>query len=219
MIRARAALAAAAALLAGLALAGATRIDWENQVRVTEAGSYVRGNPQAPVKLVEYASYTCDHCAHFAAEAAAPLAGRVASGQVSIEFRHALRDPLDVAAALLARCAGPERFFAASDAIFAAQPELLAKARAMTPPASREPAQIVAAYAKGTGLVPIVARFGVTPARADRCLADTAELKRLTDMADEAWQVRKIPGTPHFLINGAPVPSTSWTGLAPRLIP
>src|SRR3546814_11296312 len=82
------------------------------------------GNPAAPVKLIEYLSYTCPHCAAFSAESAAVLRGRmVKSGKVSLELRNAVRDKLDLAAAALARCAGTQGFFAASDALFARQPD------------------------------------------------------------------------------------------------
>src|SRR3546814_19557489 len=80
------------------------------------------GNPAAPVKLIEYLSYTCPHCAAFSAESAAVLRGRmVKSGKVSLELRNAVRDKLDLAAAALARCAGTQGFFAAYDALFARQ--------------------------------------------------------------------------------------------------
>src|SRR3546814_16790857 len=82
------------------------------------------GNPAAPVKLIEYLSYTCPHCAAFSAESAAVLRGRmVKSGKVSLELRNAVRDKLDLAAAALARSAGTQGFFAASDALFARQRE------------------------------------------------------------------------------------------------
>jgi protein-disulfide isomerase len=209
--------ALATALLGGALLVGAAAIDWAARVSETPSGTFVRGNPDAPVKLVEYASYTCDHCARFSADAAVPLTEKVARGGVSVEFRHAVRDPLDLAAALLARCAGPRRFFAASDAIFAAQDDLLAKARAMPAPAGDDVRQVVTAYARGTGLLPIVARHGVTAARAEQCLADPAAYDRLRAMAEEAWQTRRIPGTPHFLVNGTPVRENVWAALAPRL--
>lgn len=206
-----------AALLAAAALIAGAKADWTSTARQTPEGTFVLGNPAAPQKLVEYASYTCNHCATFAGEAAAPLEAAVASGKVSVEFRHALRDPLDLAAAVLARCAGPARFFAASNAIFAAQDALFDKAEKVVPPAGADPVAAAKAYAAGSGLLPIVARHGVTPARAEQCLSDRAEYGRLRAMTDEAWGQRKIPGTPHFLINGAPVDANSWAALAPRL--
>lgn len=206
-----------AAALAGAALLAATKADWTKQVTPTPTGTYVVGNPAAPKKLVEYASYTCNHCASFAGEASAPLKAAIASGKVSVEFRHAIRDTLDLSAAILARCAGPARFTAASEAIFAAQDQLFAKAEKVTLPPGNDVVAAAKAYANGTGLLPIIARHGVTPARAEQCLSDKAEYARIEAMTREAWSERKIPGTPHFLINGAPVDAHNWATLAPRL--
>src|SRR3546814_20493978 len=109
-------------MLAGAAAPAPQAGDWTRTVTQTAAGSFVMGNPAAPVKLIEYLSYTCPHCAAFSAESAAVLRGRmVKSGKVSLELRNAVRDKLDLAAAALARCAGTQGFFAASDALFARQ--------------------------------------------------------------------------------------------------
>ena len=67
------------------------------------------GNPDAPVKLVEYGSLTCPHCADFAAAGDASRWSRnyVRSGRVSFEYRNFVLNGIDVAATLLARCAAP----------------------------------------------------------------------------------------------------------------
>lgn len=204
------------------ARANPARTDWAARVTVTPSGSYVRGNPDAPRKLVEYASYTCDHCAHFSAEAATPLARAIAGGKVSVEFRHALRDRLDLTAALLARCAGPARFFAASEAIFAEQKAWIDRTiayeqaeRAALEAAS--PVERIRMTAQASGLTALIARFGVPAERANACLADAAQQKLLIDQANEAWSERKIPGTPHFILNGAALPANDWPGIAPLL--
>src|SRR3546814_3861690 len=91
-------------MLAGAAAPAPQAGDWTRTVTQTAAGSFVMGNPAAPVKLIEYLSYTCPHCAAFSAESAAVLRGRmVKSGKVSLELRNAVRDKLDLAAAALAR--------------------------------------------------------------------------------------------------------------------
>jgi hypothetical protein len=208
--------------LGALALVAATKADWTQRVSQTAAGTYVLGNPAAPRKLVEYASYTCSHCAHFSGQSAAPLRKLVATGRVSVEFRHALRDRLDLTAALLARCAGPSRFFAASEAIFAAQDDWMQKGIAFETANAEKvngagPVEGAKLLARETGLAGLVSRFGVTPQRADQCLADAAQAKLLVAQTNEAWGTRKIPGTPHFLINGAAVDANDWAALAPRL--
>ncbi|MFX5009123.1 thioredoxin domain-containing protein, partial [Acinetobacter baumannii] len=76
-------------------------------VRVSPTGTYVIGNPRAPVKIVEYLSFTCPHCAAFARESSAVLRGQmIRSGSVMIEYRPAVRDQADLAVTLLLKCIG-----------------------------------------------------------------------------------------------------------------
>jgi protein-disulfide isomerase len=94
-------------------------------------GGHVVGNPNAPLKLVEYMSYTCPHCAHFEAEGAPALRiGMIASGKGSFEVRHLLRDPIDTAVALLTNCVPANRFFVLHEAFLMNQDHWLAPAYA-----------------------------------------------------------------------------------------
>lgn len=217
-------LAAAAALAATLALpatlppvAAAQRQarDWTAVISRTPAGAFVMGNPAAPVKIVEYLSYTCSHCAAFSAEGLGPLkATYIRGGRVSIEFRHALRDPYDFIAALLARCGGPTAYPAASEAIFAGQPDWLQRAATVEP----TPGQSRSKTAQSVGLDAIVRARGISDARQAACLANPAEERVLGAMAEEAWQQRHIPGTPAFLINGTLVDhAATWSALEPAI--
>ena len=77
---------------------------WADMVLKTPEGGYRMGNPAAPIKLVEYGSLTCPHCAEVAEKGSAELRDQyVASGRVSFEFRNFVRDPVDLAAAMLTR--------------------------------------------------------------------------------------------------------------------
>ena len=85
---------------------------WSETVSKTDAGGIVMGNPDAPIKLVEYMSITCSHCKDFGEQAFAPLRDNyVESGRVSFEIRNFVRDPLDLSAAILSRCGGEGPFF------------------------------------------------------------------------------------------------------------
>lgn len=198
-------------------------VDWSNRVATTAGGAHVMGNPAAPVKLVEYLSYTCNHCAYFAIAASAPLKSEfVASGRTSVELRHAVRDRLDFTAALLARCGGATDFFRNSDAIFAAQPEWMARGHRFEHGdgahlATLPVAGAVKALAEGSGLYALMQRLGYSDAQLDACLADAEQQRLVGAMTEQAWEVAKISGTPHFTINGTPQPVTSWPALEPRL--
>lgn len=204
-----------------LLTAAAPAIDWTKRVTKTATGAFVLGNPAAKQRLVEYVSYTCDHCAHFVNEASAPLKARyVATGGTAVELRHAVRDPIDLTATLLARCTGPARFFATSEKLFATQPDWLKRGGDYID-ANRDALNKAALpdrltmLATGSGLGPVV---GLNPVQVKTCLADPAQQKPVMDMTEEAWRTRAIPGTPHFLINGEAAQNiTSWAALEPAL--
>lgn len=214
--------------LTGLVAAAhpAPHVDWTRHVTETPAGAFVVGNPKAPVKLVEYLSYTCPHCGHFTGEAAGPLMrDYVAKGTTSVEFRHAVRDPLDMAATLVVRCTGPARFFKASEAVFAAQPQWVLKGEAYIQANSATlqkmaPAQSLLRLVHASGLDAMAKGFGLTDKQVATCVTSKAAQKPVLAMTDEAWSKRKIPGTPYFLVNGAGQDGvTSWAALQPKLKP
>lgn len=190
------------------ALIAATAPNWVASVRVQPNGAFVMGKPAAPVKLVEYLSYTCSHCAQFTGEASAPLkAGYVAKGLATIEIRNAVRDRYDFAAALLARCGGPSKFFGNSETLFAAQATWLGKADAFEAANAERMSKLamndsLKAIAKGVGLDVLMRARGLSVAQIDACLTDAAAQKLVVAMTNEAWSIRKINGTPSFLING-----------------
>src|SRR5688500_12259900 len=86
--------------------------DWSQVVTPTPAGGFMMGNANAGVKLIEYGSMTCPHCAEFDETGVQPLIDNyVKSGRVSYEYRNYVRDPYDLAASLIARCNGAQGFF------------------------------------------------------------------------------------------------------------
>lgn len=208
--------------LAALTMMAATPVNWTKTVTRGANGAYVLGNPKAKVRLVEYLSYSCNHCATFSGQSAAPLkSGYVAKGATAVEFRNAVRDRFDFAAAMLARCGGPAKFFGDSEAIFAAQAALMGKAEAYeagTPlPESAPVNDQLKAVARGSGLVALMTARGYAPARIDACLVDKPTQDVVLAMTDEAWATRKIPGTPTFLINGTAAKPGGWPQLEPQL--
>ena len=91
--------------------------DWTKVSAATPEGGFRIGNPDAKVKLLEFASLTCPHCKDFHESAFATIRDKyVASGNVSYEFRNFVLNGPDYAATLLARCKGAPGFFALADA-------------------------------------------------------------------------------------------------------
>ena len=199
--------------------------DWSEIVSPTAAGGFLMGNPNAGVKLVEYGSYTCGHCATFDAEGAQPLIDRyVKTGQVSFEYRNYVRDPYDLAAALIARCNGANSFFPLTHAMFTDQRNWMG--RLQTVPAEQQqalanfgPDKQFLEIAKLAGFQQWAAMRGVPTAKSTACLTNEAEVNRLVQMnSDVTTEHPKFAGTPSFLINNELLEQTaSWEALEPKI--
>lgn len=217
------ALAGASMAVAAPAKAAAKR-DWSKAVAATPEGGFRMGNPAAPIKLVEYASYTCPHCAHFVQEGVPQLIARyVRSGRVSFELRNLVRDPYDLSAALLSRCAGPRNFFPLMHSIFATQDQWTGRFAALSASeydaltALPQTPKLVRIAAIG-GLDAMAAKFGVPAARAKACLSDENAAERLAEMRRVATTQYDLQGTPAFLINGKKAEGAhDWATLEPLL--
>ena len=189
----------------------------------TPEGGYRMGNPDAPIKVVEFASLTCSHCAEFAEAASAELRDNfVASGRVSYELRNFVRDAIDLTAAQLARCGTPESFFPLAEQIFANQMAMFEKAQAAGEPAykaamAQPDDKRGPALGELTGLTEFVAARGIARDQANACLANAAEAQALAKMATEQGEKYDIAGTPTFLINGAKNEENTWKTVKAKL--
>lgn len=219
------------ALFGVVALAGAGKPlparsvgNWNATVVRTPIDSHLLGNPNAKVKLVEYISYTCPHCAHFEQESDAQLRiGFIATGKGSIEVRSFVRDGIDMTVALLTHCGAPNRFFANHNAFLRSQQTWIApvmtateaqKARWYNGPLPSR----TRAIASDLHLYDIMEKRGYSRAETDRCLADTALAGRLAKHTQEAVDNDYVNGTPSFVLNGVPLAGTySWAALKPQL--
>ncbi len=194
--------------------------DWTKMVTQTPEGGFRMGNPNADVKLVEFASMTCPTCARFAAEGDEPLIQNyVKTGRVSFEIRNHLRDGLDMAMSLIARCGGPERFFPLTDALFKSQKELFARVQAAPPEQQQAAAQSPQSLGQLAGLQQWAAQRGLPSAKSGACLASQQEAERLVQMAtDTQTQYPEFQGTPTFVINGELVKDAAvWEDLEPKI--
>jgi protein-disulfide isomerase len=87
-----------------------------------QPGDHVMGDPKAPVLLIEYASFTCPHCAHFHTQILPALKTKwIDTGKVKLVYRDFPLDQVAAKAAQLAECAGKDRYFAVVDLIFRGQ--------------------------------------------------------------------------------------------------
>lgn len=196
--------------------------DWSRVVVTTPEGGFRMGNPAARVKLVEYGSLTCPHCAAFAHEGEPALVQTyVRTGSVSYEYRNYVLNGIDVVATLLARCSGTSGFFPMSLALYATQPQWIGRISGLSQAQKDQikalpEGQRLVRLAQIGGLTQVAARYGVAPARASQCLGDKAALDRLGSMV-EAANALGVDGTPTFFVNGTRADTNLWSGLEPLI--
>jgi protein-disulfide isomerase len=210
-----------AALSLGFATPAAAK-NWDQTVTKLPSGAYLIGNPKAKVKLVEYLSYSCPHCAAFQKESAAVLRGKfIRSGSTSLEVRNQVHDQLDLAAAVLAQCAGAARFEGLAQALYAQQDSWMQsgieferanqRRLAMYPAADR-----LKAAADGAGISAIARQHGLSATEIDACFSSDAPMQTITRMMQNA--PREITGTPGFIVNGKIAEGVyTWDTLEPVL--
>lgn len=195
---------------------------WRDTVTVTPSDGYLLGNPNAPIKLVEYASLTCPACAAFSADGAEQLKEEyVNSGRVSFELRNQVHGPHDLALATLVRCGADEAFHPLSDQVWANLQSVLtpimnnqqAVEQALTLP----PEQRLVGLAQIGGFYDFFASRGISEDQARSCLADAAAYSRIADNSTSQSQELEIMATPTFLVNGRKVEASGWAQLEPIL--
>ena len=198
--------------------------NWAEVVEATPDGGFRMGNPDAKVKLLEFASLTCPHCKDFHAEALDTIKSKyVASGNVSYEFRNFVLNGPDFAASLLARCQGPQPFFGLLNAFYKDQSDWTKGFVDMSPENQTRISALpqdkqIAAMAEAAGLDGYVRARGIPRAKFDACLADKAQTEKLTAMGTQATETYKLTGTPGFIINGKTQEGVfTWAALEPKL--
>ena len=212
----------------GIAVAGALALtaakgNWTATVQQTETGAHVLGNPEAKVKLTEYVSYTCPHCATFQQKSEAPMRlAYVMPGKVSVEVVNFVRDPVDLTAAMLTTCGDPAGFFKRHHSFMYDQDRWLTR-MADTTEAQRKrwyagdiPSRL-RAVASDFDFYGIMAKHGFSRSQVDRCLADTARAEKLVAQTSAAME-EGVRGTPSFALDGVILAGThDWSALTPQI--
>ncbi|OJW71469.1 MAG: protein-disulfide isomerase [Sphingomonadales bacterium 63-6] len=195
---------------------------WADVSAETPEGGFRLGNPDAPLKLVEYASHTCSHCADFSVEGAEKLRDKyVASGVLSYEIRNLIREPLDLTIATLARCSGPQAFHPLAEQAWAnlgpifdtanKNKEVYAAAMEKTGGARFQ------GIAEAAGLYDFFAQRGISRDQAMQCLSDVNKITEIVNRSDKDSKDLEITGTPTFFLNGKRIEFTTWDAVEPVL--
>lgn len=186
------------ALLAPLATASApSRAVAVEPVAPVTAADRVLGRADAPVTVIEYASFSCHHCADWH-QFVFPLFKQrlIDTGQVRYVFRNLPTDPpqMSYSGAALARCSAPDKFFDVASVLMHGQ----------------------AAVLRGGTLddwyAPAIAASGRTRAQIDACVALPATRAAIQRDIDSAVAA-DIDSTPSFFVNGVRVTDRSLGGL------
>lgn len=156
----------------------------------------VLGDENAPVEVIEYASYTCVHCANFHEGPYKKLkAEYIDTGKVKFIYREVYFDRYGLWASMIARCAGPDRFFGVNDLIYASQSDWMS---------AGDPGAIVEELRK------IGRLSGLDNDTIEACLQDRDKAQTLISWYQENVEQHDIQGTPSFIVNGKKVSNMSW---------
>lgn len=148
----------------------------------------VMGKIDAPVTVVEYASFTCPHCANFHATVWNEFKKNyIDTGKVKFVYREVYFDKFGLWAAIVARCGGPEKYFGISDILYNHQKDWLA---------SNDEKGIADALKK------IGLSAGMTEDQVNACLNDNDQAKAMVTAYQTNATNDNVQGTPTFLING-----------------
>ena len=145
------------------------------------------GAADAPVTIIEYASMTCTHCAHFHETTDPTLKSKyIDTGKVRFTLREFPFDPVAVAGFMVARCAGDKRE-AMIGLLFSQQKNWAF---------SDKPLQ---------GLTALVKQTGMSQEKFDACLQDKALYGKINEVFEKASKQFRVDATPTFFINGKKV--------------
>jgi len=165
----------------------------------TEVIEMVMGAEDALITVIEYASFTCPHCARFHEEVYPDLVENyVETGQVRFILREIYFDRYGLWAGLVARCGGPQRYFDISALLMEGQREWVAG----------EPVE-VAANLRRVGL-----SAGLSDDQLDVCLTDSSHAQAMVELSVAEAEADQVTGTPSFVINGELYPNMNYAEFA-----
>ena len=148
----------------------------------------VQGDLDAPIEMIEYASFTCPHCATFHADVYPKLKiNYIDKGLVKFIYREVYFDKYGMWASMIARCAGADRFFGMTDQIYRKQSNW----------ARAESDVAIVTQLRKIGLL-----AGLDESQLSSCLQDGVKLRALVEWYSENAKRDEIKSTPTLIING-----------------
>ena len=185
MLRRKAGALALAAIGAGLAAAAPPAGAQAAEALKVLDRDHILGKREAPITIIEYASLTCPHCAHFATTTFPKIRkDLIDTGKVRWVYRDFLWDGVALKAAMLAHCMPADQFFTIVDVLFVSQDQW---STAANPSAA---------------LSQIGRTAGLDQPTIDKCLTDDAMKKKIVTRIQDGEKLYGMKSTPTFIING-----------------
>ncbi|HZS83645.1 MAG TPA: DsbA family protein [Stellaceae bacterium] len=145
----------------------------------------ILGKPDAPITIFEYASLTCPHCAAFEKETLPKIKAEwIDTGKAKLILRDFPLDGSALKAAVLARCAPPDRFYGFIETLFASQ-DIWAR--------GSDPTQALERIAKVGGM---------NDQQFQACMKNDAVQNEVLAMRLAGEKQYGVESTPTFFING-----------------
>lgn len=197
--------------------------NWAETVTEGRNGSFILGNPDAPIKLEEYASFTCVHCADFSVNGFPDLRDNfIATGRVNLELHHFNSDPIGLTVSALVQCAPDQSYFALSEQAFVNYDAMMAKYKEIGQETfssymNAPPQQRLTNIAIALGLLDFFAQRGLAKDQARQCLSDMDNIQKIAEMTQKDNEEREITGTPTFYVNGQRADFTGWPALKTQI--
>lgn len=169
----------------------ATQISSTDGFTPTPNGGYAIGNPDATVKIIEFASFTCGACANFHETVYPQLKEKyIDTGKVHFEMRPFIRNSADMYATIAINCAAPQNFEPMADLYFTSQRTWLT---------SSDPNAYVETMAK---------RAGIPSSRYQQCTNDNGQKTAALTVTKKAQEAYQVHSTPTVVVNGEVVSGT-----------
>ncbi|WP_375257416.1 DsbA family protein [Citreimonas sp.] len=170
--------------------------DTETASETAEITEMTLGAEDAPVEVIEYASYTCPHCAAFHEDVFPQMKeDYIDTGKVRFTYREVYFDKYGMWASLVARCGGEERFFGITDMIYDTQGSW---SRAGSDAAIADELRKIGRMA------------GLDNEQLESCLTDAGQLRGLVEWYQANAEEHNVRATPTFVIDGETYSNMSY---------
>ncbi|MBU2936032.1 MULTISPECIES: DsbA family protein [Pacificibacter] len=164
----------------------------------------VMGDENAPIELIEYASYTCPHCANFHTTVFKQLKENyIDTGKVKFVYREVYFDKYGLWASMVARCGGDLRYFGINAMLYEQQGEWIG--------GGQDAMEIV------ENLRTIGKKAGLSDADLDACMNDGAMAQAMVAKFEAEVAEYEVSGTPTLIINGEKNSNMSYSDLSEKL--